>query len=208
MRITTKIVLDIERGRILAHDWYDYDGPVEKCCGGSAIAPQQEQAATQSVQEQQELMQMLQQYSGASTPFWMNQLQNGLPFMNNLQNFSSGTLAQSFQPAQASLNRSLAGLGQTMPSGMAQQLQTDLGAQEGEAFDANTVQNLEANYGAKEQAATALSPFAPAAAATSAGSSVSSAQPVQTSGIGNIIGGAVSGLFNGAGAAGGFAKLF
>jgi hypothetical protein len=146
-------------------------------------------------------MSMLQQFNAQSTPFWTNQLQNGLPFMNNLQNFSSGTLAQSFQPAQASLNRSLSGLGSTLPSGMAAQLQTDLGAQEGEAFDQNTVANLMANQQAKTQAATALSPFAPAAAATSAGGSVLSAPPVQSSGIGNIIGGAVSGLFQGAGTA-------
>lgn len=150
---------------------------------------------------QQQLMQLFQQMNSQSTPFWTNQIQNGLPFFNQLVDYSGGTLAKSFQPAQAQLNRRLAGFGDTLPSGMGEQLQTNLGAEEGEAFDQNMVSNLMMNQQAKERAAMALSPMAPAAAATGAGGSVLGAPPVNAGGIGNFLGGAVSGLFNNAGLA-------
>lgn len=155
---------------------------------------------------------MMQQYQGQTTPFWENQLKNGLPFFNQLTDYGKGTTAQSFAPAWGQLNRNMQGYGSTLPSGMREQAQTNLSADEGQAFDQNMTQNLMANQQAKESAAASLNPFQPAQIASGTAGSVLSAPPVNPGGVGNFLGGAVSGLMNStmnaAGNAGGFGALF
>lgn len=140
-------------------------------------------------------------------PFLSNLVQNGLPFMPQLQDYSSGTTAQSFAPAQASLNRSLAGEGSTLPSGFAEQAHNNLNAQEGQAFDQNQVQNLMLNQQAKTQAASMLNPAQYFSGASGSNSSILSAPPVQSGGIGNWLGGALSGAISGAAGNAGLAAL-
>lgn len=195
-KIHTKTVFDIETGKLLEDRFYEYDGPVAFCCGGDALASQKQEEANQQVQMNSQMMDLFKQYSSQTNPFWMNQLQQGLPFFNALTDYNKGTTAQAFAPAQAGLNRSLAGLGETLPSGMAEQAHTNLNAQEGQAFDQNMVNNLMENQQAKERAAGNLNPFQPAQVASGSAQSVLGAPPVNPGGFGNFLGGAVSGLFN------------
>lgn len=202
MRISTKVIIDVETGEILERESYEYDGPLIFLCGGDALAGQKETEANQQVQMNQQMMDMMNQYSAQTNPFWMSQLQNGLPFFNQLTDYSKGTVGQSFVAPRAALNRSLAGMGSTLPSGMAEQANTNLDAAEGSAFDQNMVSNLMANQNAKLQAAASLNPFQPAQIGSQAASSVLSAPPVNPGGIGNFLGGAVSGLLNNVSAGG------
>jgi len=196
MRISTRVVIDIETDEVIARESFEYEGPAFFFCGGDALAGQKQTAANQQIQEQQQLMDLFQNYQKQTSPFWTSRLQNGLPYFNQLTDYTSGTLAKSFAPVRAGLNRQLSGFGETLPSGMKEQLNTNLDAQEGEAFDQNQVQALSANENTKEAAAASLNPFQPAQLATGAGGSVLSAPPVQSGGVGNFLGGAVSGLFN------------
>jgi hypothetical protein len=135
-------------------------------------------------------------------PFETNILQNGLPYLPQLLDYSSGTVAQSYAPAQGNLNRSLAGFGSNLPSGFATQSQTDLDSQEANAQDTNTINALQQNQNAKTNAATALNPLGYYTGSTGANSSVLSAPPVNSGGVGNFIGGLASGLVNNASVSG------
>jgi hypothetical protein len=79
MRITTKISWDLETGRVLEHKSYDYEGPMDLCCGPSS----QETAIEAS---QQSFMTML-----------MNNYQT--QFAN--QQEALGTLNKAFAPVLA-----------------------------------------------------------------------------------------------------------
>jgi hypothetical protein len=169
-------------------------------CGGDALAPQKQQEANSQVALNDQLTSMFKTYASASNPFWLNQLKNGLPFMSQLTDYTGGTLAKSFAPVRAQVNRNLSGFGDTLPSGFKEQTNTNLGAEEGQAFDQNMVQALMANQQAKERAAGALNPLAAASTASGTAGSVLSAPAVNGGGIGNFLGGAVSSLLQGAGA--------
>lgn len=136
--------------------------------------------------------------AGTYLPFFSNIAKNGLSFMPQLQDYSSGTLAQSFAPAKAAQARSLAGFGDALPSGFKQQSQDNLNASEGQAFDQNQVQNLLMNQQAKTSAASALNPAQFFSGASGSNSSILSAPPLQSGGIGNWLGGALSGAISGA----------
>lgn len=196
MRITTKLVIEIESGVLLAREFYEYDGPVERACGGDALAGQKQQAATNNAQLSGEQASLANQEAGTYTPFFSNIAKNGLSFMPQLEDYSKGTVAQSFAPAQAAQQRSLAGFGDTLPSGFKQQQETNLDAQEGSAFDQNQVQNLLMNQQAKTQAASALNPAQFFSGATGANQSILGAAPVNSGGVGNFLGGALSGALN------------
>lgn len=208
MRVSTRIVIDIETGQILARDSYEYHGSVEKCCGGDALAGAKQQEANQQIQLNQQMMSMMHQYQDASQPFLMDQLKNGLPFFNQLTDYSKGTLATAEAPQRAALNRSLSSFGDTLPSGFKEQANTNFDVAQGHAFDQDMVSNLLQQQNAKERAASALNPLGPASLGSSTAGSVLSAPPVQAGGVGNFLGGAVSGLLDAAGQAKGFGKLF
>lgn len=63
MRVTTKIVVDMNTGAVLAHDWFEYSGPVASCKGDSAA----KQAEKQSLTFGQKLMGMFSQQFGAQS---------------------------------------------------------------------------------------------------------------------------------------------
>lgn len=205
MRIHTKTVIDIESGRVLEDHFYEYDGPVDFSCGGDALAPEKEAQAQAQAQQQQQLSQMMQQYQQLSQPFWTNQLQNGMQGFNALTDYTKGTTAQAFAPAWGQLSRNLATEGSMVPSGMADQERTNLAASEGGAFDQNMANLIMQNNAAKQQAASALNPMAPASASTQSSQSVLQAPSVNPGGFGNWLGGAVSGLLGGGASIGGTA---
>lgn len=160
------------------------------------MAGAKKQEAQQQIQLNQAMMDLMNKYSAQTNPFWSSRLSGGLPFFNQLTDYSSGTLAKSFAPQFAALNRRLSGFGDTLPSGFKEQQLTNLGAQEGEMFDENMVRNLSANEQSKLQAAASLNPFQPAQIGSGAAGSVLSAPAVNSGGFGNFLGGAVSGLLN------------
>lgn len=196
MKITTKLVIDIETGATIAHEWYEYDGPIAKLCGGDALTNQKQQAATSQAQLSAEEGDLAKKAAAIQYPFLKNLTENGLPFMPQLEDYSSGTIAKSFAPAKAAQARSLAGYGDTLPSGFRQQSQDNLNASEGEAFDQNQVQNLMLNQQAKTSAASMLNPAQYFTGASGANGSILSAPPLQSGGIGNFLGGALSGALN------------
>lgn len=118
--------------------------------------------------------------------------------MPQLQDYSSGTLAQSFAPQKAAQQRQLAGFGDALPDGFKQQQETNMDAAEGSAFDQNQTQNLLLNQQAKTQAASALNPAQYFSGASGDNQSILGAQPLNSGGLGNWFGGALSGAINGA----------
>lgn len=198
MKITTKLVINIETGATIAHEWYEYDGPIAKLCGGDALSDAKLQAAKSQGQLAQEQGALANQAAGTFMPFFSDLAKNGLSFMPQLEDYSSGTLAKSFAPARAAQARQLAGFGDTLPSGFKQQQQTNLNAQEGQAFDQNQVQNLMMNQQAKEGAAQQLNPAAFFSGASGSNGSILGAGPVNSGGVGNWLGGALSGVLQGA----------
>ena len=122
--------------------------------------------------------------------------------MPQLLDYSSGAVAQSYAPAQAALNRSMAGFGSNLPSGFATQSQTDLDSQEANAQDTNTINALQQNQQAKTGAAAALNPLGYYTGSTGANQSVLGAPAVNSGGVGNFVGGLVSGLANNVGISG------
>jgi hypothetical protein len=194
LKIHPKTVIDIETGAILEDHWIEYDGPVELACGGDALASQKQTAANQQIANQTALTKIATSNNAAVQPFETNLLDNGLPYMSQLTNYNNGILSQQYAPQKAALNRQLAGEGSTLPSGFATQARSDLDSTEANAFDANVVSALQQNEAARQGAAAQLNPLGYYTGATGAGQSVTSAPPVQSSGIGNILGGGLAGL--------------
>lgn len=198
MKITTKLIVDIETGTVLARDWYEYEGPIAKLCGGDALSGDKEAAAKSQAELASTQAALANKTAGTYIPFFSDLAKNGLDFMPQLEDYSKGTIAQSFAPAKAQQARQLAGFGDTLPDGFKQQSQDNLNASEGQAFDQNQVQNLEMNQAAKTSAASALNPGQFFSGATAGNQSILGAQPVNSGGVGNFIGGAVSGVLNNA----------
>lgn len=208
MRVTSKIIIDIETGTVLAHDWFEYQGPVVFCCGGDALAGAKQAAAKQQADASSQMAAIAKSRNDVQQPFEEGLVKNGLPYLPQMLDYSGGILAKSEAPQRAAMNRNLSGFGDTLPSGFKTQTQTDFGAKEGGLFDANVISGLQQNEATKENAAAQLNPLGYYTGSSGANSSILSAPPVQSGGVGNFLGGAASGLINAAGTAGGFGKLF
>jgi len=105
MKVTTKAVFDIASGDLLDWEGYDYQGPVEHCGGGPSSTQQaaQQQQLQNAQQEGALAGQSAQKFNalGANvSPFYQNEMTNGLPFYGNLTDFTSGTTAQAYNPAR------------------------------------------------------------------------------------------------------------
>lgn len=172
-------------------------------CGGDALAPAKEAAAQQSLESQRELTKLADQRNAVQQPFETSRVTGGLPYKNQLLDYNSGILAKSYAPVRADLNRRLAGQGDTLPSGFANQSRIDLDSNRANAFDNNVISTLNADELTKENAAAQLNPLGYYGSAGSSGQSVLSAPAVQSGGVGNFVGGAVSGLLNNASVASG-----
>lgn len=208
MKISTRVVIDIESGHVLAREGYLYEGPVDFFCGGDSLAPQKQAAANAQAEAAKQQAAIAKQRNDAQQPFEMDRLKNGLPYLPQLLDYSSGTLAKAYAPRRASLNRNLQGFGDILPSGFKTQTMTDFNSNEANAFDQNVINGLQQNEATKENAAAQLNPLGYYQTSNGANSSILSAPPVQSGGIGNFLGGMASGLIGAAGDAGGFKKLF
>jgi hypothetical protein len=138
MLITSRVTFDIDTGRVLARDCYDYDGPLELACGASA-------AQTAAQQNEANLSNSL--MSDFSTVFGQNQnilgsitqaFQPIIAAGPNQQGFSPAELtsmqtqatdatsqgAQNAQIAAAAKNATTGG--SNLPSGVQEQIQASL----------------------------------------------------------------------------------
>lgn len=204
MRVITKAVFDIASGDLLDWEGFEYEGPVEHCGGGPSST--QKQAAQQQLSNAQQEGQLANQSAakfnalyGNVSPFYQSEMTNGLPFYNNLTDFTSGTTAQAYAPAKAAYLRNESTMG-ALPSGSKAAGMNDINENEAKTFDSNLVNNMFANYQAKQQGAAGLAGLMqtvnPAAfyggSSSAAGSAMQPLQPQQNPWMG-VLGGAVQG---------------
>jgi hypothetical protein len=205
MRITTRAVFDIETGKLLERESYEYSGPVEM--GGGGPSSQQTAAASSQANLNSQLSNAYgqqQQFSQAQqakvNPFYTQNMQQGLPYYSQLTDSAGGTNAQAFAPARAQLEQTLGQQGNALPSGFATQARTDLADQQGQAFDQSLQGAQGAQFQAKQAGAAGLmgqqqlaNPTGYSGQAVSGNQSIMQA-PLATPSIGADIGGALGGL--------------
>ena len=134
-------------------------------------------------------------------PFATSRLNNGLPYFDALTDYTKGTTAQAFAPGRGAILRKF-GTMSGLPSGMKEQTLADYDANEARAFDSNMVNNLNTNEAAKQGAAALLTgqeqisnPVGYTSAAMQGNQSIMQA-PLQTPGIGGLIGGLAQGVIS------------
>jgi hypothetical protein len=204
MRVTTKAVFDIESGDLLEWEGYEYDGPVELAGGGPSSA--QKAAQAQQLSNAQQEGKLANQSAGKFNslygdinPFYTSEMNNGLPFYNNLTDFNSGTIAKAYAPAKADFLRRTSTMG-ALPSGFKAAGLNDINEAQAHDFDSSLVNNMYANYQTKQAGAAGKAGLMqivnPAAFYGGSSSAASSAmqplQPQQNPWLG-VLGGAVQG---------------
>jgi hypothetical protein len=130
--------------------------------GGGVSGAQKNTAAgnlagtgTTGVQNQNQQYNLMRGAQTGTTGFYGGEMNNGLPFYRNLTDYGSGTVAQAFAPQRAALLRQT-GTYSNLPSGYRDALMTNLGAQQGRAFDSTLTQAMMANQLAKQQGAAGM----------------------------------------------------
>lgn len=175
------------------------------CFGGGPSSTQKAAAGQQLSNAQQEgqlagsSAQKFNSLYGQTQPFYSNEMTNGLPFYNNLTDFTSGTTAQAFAPAKAAFLRQSSTMG-ALPSGSKAAGMNDINDQEAQAFDSSLTSNMMNNFATKQAGASGLSGLMqvvnPAAfyggSSASAGSAMNPLQPANNPWMG-VLGGAVQG---------------
>ena len=159
MRITTKLVLDMETGATIEHDFYEYDGPVARCKANSA--------ETQLTQEQTNFYStllsdfntqfgnqsaILKSITNAFTPI----LQAGpgqkgftAPEEAAMRTGASDATAQAYKQASQAVNERMGSQGggnAYLPSGAAAQVNAGLASQAAQANAAQQGQITQADY--------------------------------------------------------------
>lgn len=161
MKVTTKAVFDIASGDLLGWEGFDYSGPVEHCGGGPSSTQKQAQQQQLSNAKQEgaladESAGKFNALYGQTQPFYTQEMQNGLPFYNNLTDFASGTTAQAYAPAKAAYLRQESTMG-ALPSGSKAAGMNDINESQAKTFDSNLVNNMFAQQQAKQAGASGLS---------------------------------------------------
>jgi hypothetical protein len=136
---------------------------------------------------------------GAVSPFYANEMTSGLPFYNDLTDFTSGTTAQAYNPAKAAFLRTQGTQG-ALPSGSKAAGMNDINEAQAKTFDSNLTNNMFANWQAKQQGAAGtaglMQAVNPAAfyggSSSAAGGASQPLQPAYNPWMG-VLGGAVQG---------------
>jgi hypothetical protein len=164
-----------------------------------AAAAAQANLANTETQAGTQALQFVQNQQNAVNPFYTSRMQNGLPYMNQLTDASSGLTAQAFAPARQQLLQRL-GTQQGLPSGFREQALTDLDTQQARAFDQQLLGGLQANEQAKQAGASGLlgqaqiaNPQGYFSGAGQANASIMNA-PLQSPSFAGILGGVAGGL--------------
>lgn len=201
MRITTRAVYDIETGRLLERESYEYEGPVALAGGGPSS--QQTDAATQQAQLSAQEAATAQTDSARQTdaynsikPFATNLMTNGMPSYGDMTDWAGGNSATAYAPARGALSRQLSSIG-SLPSGFKTAANADLNEAEGQNYDQGLQTAQQNQLNAKLQGANIINglqtTYNPVAADTASGSANSSIMnaPLQTPGISGVIGGLI-----------------
>jgi len=88
--------------------------------------------------------------------FAQQRLTGGLPELNQLKDFSSGTVAQNSAPARGALLRSISAGGRSMNDPASMGLLSDFNASRARAYDSNMMDLLKTNEAAKQAGAQNL----------------------------------------------------
>jgi hypothetical protein len=220
MRVTTKVSFDIETGKLIEWEGYEYEGPIAHL--GSGPSPEQKAAAAsqaaanqQNSATQQEMLGLWKDQYARINPYATALLQKGLPFLNNgnlpylpaLLDMKSGITARTNASARANLLRSIGGFDSAMPNGFKAQLLADQSNSAARdqastilgALDANMQAQL-LNQNAKMQAAgimagqqNAANPLGWAGAVTQGNNAIMQA-PLQSTSPWATVGGMAAGL--------------
>lgn len=133
------------------------------------------------------------------SPFYANEMTNGLPFYGNLTDASSGTTAQAYAPAKASYLRSESTMG-ALPSGSKAAGLNDINEAQAQTFSNQLINNQMLQQQAKQQGAAgtaglmqAYNPAAFYGGSSGAGSSASQPLQPQYNPWMGVLGGAVQG---------------
>jgi len=196
MRISTKVVLDMETLEVLERHSYEYSGPISKLCGGDALASQKQQEANSQVALNNSLVKAFNTNQSQVDPFAISLLNNGNPYFKNQIDYNNGIIAQQAAPQRAQMLSQLQGYGNTLPSGFAAQTEADFDSNLANQFDQSIANTENQNLQTKIEGAQLLNPLGYAGAGSQAAGSVLSAPPVQSGGFGNFLGGLASGLLN------------
>jgi hypothetical protein len=231
MFIATKVVLDMETGRVLSRDGYEYAGPVALAKGDQTAKNAEAQQASFNAT----LMSTFQQQFATqknTLDYLKSKLQPGIDNPTGLSDAglaaartsSDDQFSAAYQNAQRALNAKMATSGEsTLPSGVGAQLNSAL--LNAEAADKATGQNQitmqneqlkQTNYwnsiNALNGVAAQNNPLGYANSATSGSGAVAGLSQAVTASsgptFGSILGGVVGGGLSAAGNAGGFGKLF
>jgi hypothetical protein len=126
---------------------------------GGGPSSQQKAAQAQTLQNAQQEGQLATQSAdkfnglyGDVNPFYTSEMNHGLPFYNNLTDFNSGTTAQAYNPAKAAFLRQSSTMG-ALPSGFKAGGMNDINEAQAHDFDAQQVNNMFAQYQAKQAGA-------------------------------------------------------
>lgn len=174
--------------------------------GGGPSQQQKDAAASQATLNNQlastygRQQQFAENQQNKVNPFFTQQMNQGLPYYNNMVDAQSGSNAQAFAPARAQLEQQLGQSANALPSGFATGARSDLAAQQARSFDQNLMGAQGANFQAKQQGAQGLlgqqqlaNPTAYSGQATQGNSGIMNAPLATPSPLG-AIGGALGGL--------------
>lgn len=208
MRITTKAVYDIESGKLLDWEGYEYSGPLEMCGGGpsseqNAAAKSQANLTNQLAGVAAQNENYTEAQRNRTTPFYNNQMNNGPDYTPAALDFASGTNAKAFAPARADLMRRL-GMQTGLPGGYRDQATTDFDSARARGFDQGIAQVLADRQAARERGAAGLmgeaqqaNPLGYYQGAMQGNSSIMSAN-LRRPGIAGVLGGLTSSGLNAA----------
>lgn len=174
---------------------------------GGGPSPQQQQAAASQIQLNNQLAQVFgrqENFAEAQqnkvNPFYTSQMNNGLPYYNNLVDAQSGNTARAFAPAKAQLERTLGQNANALPSGFATGARTDLAAEQARQFDQGLQGAQAQQFAARQGGAAGLvgqqqaaNPLGYAGAAGQGYGSVMNA-PLARPGLAGLLGGIGGGL--------------
>lgn len=205
MRITTKAVFDIETGKLLEWEGYEYVGPLERCGGGPSDA--QNAAASSQAQLNSELGSAFKQNEAFKeaqqakvNPFYTQMMNQGNPYFSSQTDAASGDTARAFAPARQQLEQGLRQGGNALPSGFAMGARSDLSSNQARAFDQQLQGAQQGNFAAKQAGASGLlgqaqiaNPNAYASTATQGNIGIMNA-PLASPGLGGLLGGLAGGL--------------
>jgi hypothetical protein len=137
----------------------------------------------------------------AIKPYAMSRLNNGLPFYNNLTDYTSGVASKAYAPVRAATLRRLTSMGD-LPSGFREASLRDIDLAKAGNYDSGLVNNMLMNEQAKSEAARLLTnqqqianPLGYYQAAGNANQSIMQA-PLQSPGLSGLLGGVAGAAIN------------